>query len=74
MSGSTGSTLTETRNINRSLLSLGNVISVLSDPSKHGQHVPYRDSKLTKLLMNCLGGDGIALMVRDDDDGGDADG
>lgn len=42
----------------------GNCISALSDPRKKNGHIPYRDSKLTKLLADSLGGDGITLMVR----------
>lgn len=41
-------------NINYGLLILGNVISALTDPKK--THVPYRDSKLTRLLQDSLGG------------------
>jgi len=41
----------------------GNCISALSDPRKKNGHIPYRDSKLTKLLADSLGGDGITLMV-----------
>jgi hypothetical protein len=37
-------------------LVLGNVISILGDPMKKGAHVPYRDSKLTRLLQDSLGG------------------
>lgn len=37
--------------INKGLLSLGNVISALGDESKKGTFVPYRDSKLTRLLQ-----------------------
>ena len=37
-------------------LALGNVISALGDQSKKGGHVPYRDSKLTRLLQDSLGG------------------
>ncbi|KAI9220464.1 P-loop containing nucleoside triphosphate hydrolase protein [Blastocladiella britannica] len=62
-SKTTGEALTETFNINRSLLVLGNCISALSDAKKKLQHVPYRDSKLTKLLMDSLGGNGLALMI-----------
>lgn len=39
-----------------SQLSLGNVISALGDQSKKVVHVPYRDSKLTRLLQDSLGG------------------
>ena len=53
-------TLKETANINRSLFTLGKVISALCDVAtgkKIGlQHIPYRDSSLTKLLMDSLGG------------------
>ena len=66
-SKASGSTLTETLNINKSLLTLGICISALAEmkrKNKAGQlHVPYRDSKLTKLLSDTLGGNGIALMV-----------
>lgn len=42
-------------NINRSLLALGNCINALGDPAKRGAFVPYRDSKLTRLLKDSLG-------------------
>ena len=45
------------------LVFTGNCISALSDPRKKGGHIPYRDSKLTKLLADSLGGNGITLMV-----------
>jgi kinesin family protein 12 len=60
---SKGKQLVETNNINKSLLVLGTCISALSDPSKKRGHIPYRDSKLTKLLSESLGGTGITLMV-----------
>ncbi|CAO3646532.1 unnamed protein product [Cunninghamella blakesleeana] len=52
-------------NINAGLLALGNVISALSDPSynKKTTHVPYRDSKLTRLLQDSLGGNATTLMI-----------
>lgn len=54
----------ETGNINKSLFMLGKVISCLSDKKKADkQHVPYRDSKLTMLLMDSLGGAAKALMI-----------
>ncbi|KAK9867467.1 hypothetical protein WJX84_002302 [Apatococcus fuscideae] len=60
---STGdSALKETSSINRSLFTLGKVISALAD-NQPGLHVPYRDSKLTKLLMDSLGGSALALMI-----------
>ncbi|CAG8725561.1 14300_t:CDS:2, partial [Acaulospora morrowiae] len=51
--------------INSGLLALGNVISALGDPSKAKQmtHVPYRDSKLTRLLQDSLGGNAQTLMI-----------
>lgn len=49
-------------NINAGLLALGNVISVLGS-DKQQQHVPYRDSKLTRLLQDSLGGNAATLMI-----------
>ncbi|RNA28201.1 kinesin KIF12 [Brachionus plicatilis] len=60
---SKGKQLTETNNINKSLLVLGTCISALSDQNKRDGHIPYRDSKLTKLLSESLGGSGITLMI-----------
>ena len=62
-SHSTGETFNETLNINKSLLCLGNCISALSDGKKKGAHIPFRNSKLTKLLADSLGGDGVTLMI-----------
>jgi len=53
----------ETGNINRSLFTLGNVISALSDNRKREGFIPYRDSVLTKLLMDSLGGTSLCLMM-----------
>ncbi|PFX27213.1 Chromosome-associated kinesin KIF4A [Stylophora pistillata] len=51
-------------NINKGLLALGNVISALSDElRKSNAHVPYRDSKLTRLLQDSLGGNSNTLMI-----------
>ena len=57
--GATGDRLKEGANINKSLSSLGNVISALAELSSGSKKkivVPYRDSVLTKLLQNALGG------------------
>ncbi|KAM7139766.1 kinesin-like protein KIF12 [Macrochelys suwanniensis] len=61
--GSAGERLVEASNINRSLLALGHCISLLVDPRQRQSHIPYRDSKLTRLLAESLGGAGITLMV-----------
>ena len=61
-SGSTGSVLTETKSINRSLFTLGNVISCLVS-AKERTFIPYRDSALTKLLMDSLGGACRTLFI-----------
>ncbi len=60
-----GLRLQEGANINRSLLSLGNCINVLADmgDTKKGGFVPYRDSKLTRLLKDALGGNSRTIMI-----------
>ena len=55
--------LKETGKINKSLLTLGKVIQVLSEKSKMKPHIPYRDSKLTMLLMDSLGGTNKTIMI-----------
>ncbi|XP_043219045.1 kinesin-like protein KIF12 isoform X8 [Amphibalanus amphitrite] len=60
---SEGKTLEEANNINKSLMVLGTCISNLSDPKKKTGHIPYRDSKLTKLLADSLAGSGVTLMI-----------
>ncbi|CDS09939.1 hypothetical protein LRAMOSA02616 [Lichtheimia ramosa] len=52
-------------NINAGLLALGNVISALADSTsnKRPAHIPYRDSKLTRLLQDSLGGNATTLMI-----------
>ncbi|KXZ48343.1 hypothetical protein GPECTOR_28g750 [Gonium pectorale] len=62
---SEGAMLKETTNINKSLFVLGKVISALAERDSAGTsaHIPYRDSKLTKLLMDSLGGNALALMI-----------
>ncbi|KAG0178138.1 hypothetical protein DFQ28_006281 [Apophysomyces sp. BC1034] len=49
--------------INSGLLALGNVISALGDETRRAAHVPYRDSKLTRLLQDSLGGNSQTLML-----------
>ncbi|KAI5787587.1 P-loop containing nucleoside triphosphate hydrolase protein [Peziza echinospora] len=57
-----GERLLEGANINRSLLALGNCINALCDPVRRN-HVPYRDSKLTRLLKFSLGGNCKTVMI-----------
>lgn len=61
--GATGDRAKEGISINCGLLALGNVISALGDPVKKASHVPYRDSKLTRLLQDSLGGNSRTLMI-----------
>jgi kinesin family protein 18/19 len=55
-----GLRLQEGANINKSLLSLSNCITQLSEGSSF---VPYRDSKLTRILKECLGGNAQTLII-----------
>ncbi|KAF5281686.1 hypothetical protein FQA39_LY17707 [Lamprigera yunnana] len=59
--GATGDRLKEATKINLSLSALGNVISALVDGK--AKHIPYRDSKLTRLLQDSLGGNTRTLMI-----------
>ncbi|KAL9999105.1 putative plus-end-directed kinesin ATPase transcription factor bZIP family [Helianthus debilis subsp. tardiflorus] len=63
--GSEGVRLKEGIQINKGLLALGNVISALGDDKKRkdGAHIPYRDSKLTRLLQASLGGNCKTVMI-----------
>uniref|UniRef100_A0A8D2KVC4 Kinesin-like protein KIF21B n=1 Tax=Varanus komodoensis TaxID=61221 RepID=A0A8D2KVC4_VARKO len=61
--GATGERAKEGISINCGLLALGNVISALGDQSKRALHVPYRDSKLTRLLQDSLGGNSQTIMI-----------
>eukprot|EP01017_Pseudomicrothorax_dubius_P018235 TRINITY_DN20249_c0_g2_i1.p1 TRINITY_DN20249_c0_g2~~TRINITY_DN20249_c0_g2_i1.p1 ORF type:complete len:294 (-),score=45.73 TRINITY_DN20249_c0_g2_i1:34-915(-) len=71
LAGSERGTVTENRGmrliegakINRSLLALANCINALGDKSKKGFFVPYRDSKLTRLLKDSLGGNCRTVMI-----------
>ncbi|KAG1954053.1 kinesin-like protein KIF18A [Pimephales promelas] len=58
-----GARLREGANINRSLLALGNVINTLANPKCKKTHIPYRDSKLTRLLKDSLGGNCRTVMI-----------
>ena len=61
-----GIRLIEGANINRSLLTLGNCINALCDASIKGNkkpYIPYRDSKLTRLLKDSLGGNARTVMI-----------
>lgn len=62
VTGATGKRLEESKNINQSLSCLGNVIAALTD-SKPRSHIPYRDSKLTRLLKDSLGGNCKTTMI-----------
>lgn len=59
--GAEGTVLDEAKNINKSLSALGNVISALADGNK--SHIPYRDSKLTRILQESLGGNARTTIV-----------
>ncbi len=64
--GATGDRLKEGCNINKSLLTLGNVINVLADKAiGKSKNIlpPYRESNLTKILMNALGGNSKTVMI-----------
>lgn len=59
--GASGERLDEAKNINRSLSSLGNVINALTD--RKSTHVPYRDSKLSRVLQESLGGNAKTSLI-----------
>ena len=63
--GATGDKLKEGANINKSLSALGNVINALAEQSKKGKKVfiPYRNSKLTRVLQESLGGNSVTVML-----------
>ncbi len=59
--GAMGKTLEEAKNINKSLTTLGRVINALTDGKS--EHVPYRDSKLTRILQTSLGGNSKTCLI-----------
>jgi kinesin family protein 4/21/27 len=70
--GAVGTRLREAININSGLLALGNVIAALADDRRGRHHVPYRQSKLTRILQDSLGAAPAPLTVVPDrvSDGG----
>lgn len=64
VSNAKGQRLEELKNINKSLSCLGKVISSLVEKnSNKSTHIPYRDSKLTRLLENSLGGNCVTIFM-----------
>ena len=63
ITGAKGKQLEESKKINKSLSALGNVINALTDPKGNTYHIPYRDSKLTRLLEDSLGGNCITTLI-----------
>ena len=61
--GATGSRLKEGAHINKSLLSLSQVIQKLSDNIDSIKHINYRDSKLTRILQASLGGNAVTAII-----------
>ncbi|XP_016456491.1 kinesin-like protein KIN-7N isoform X1 [Nicotiana tabacum] len=61
--GAGGVRLKEGKHINKSLMILGNVINKLSEGVKLRVHIPYRDSKLTRILQPALGGNAITSII-----------
>ncbi|EGC31353.1 hypothetical protein DICPUDRAFT_40083, partial [Dictyostelium purpureum] len=61
--GAEGVRLKEGTHINKSLMTLSNVISKLSDEKVQKKHIPYRDSKLTRILQTSLGGNSKTAII-----------
>lgn len=61
--GATGQLLKEGISINKGLLCLGQVISALTEDKKDKSFIPYRDSKLTRILQDSLGGNSRTTMI-----------
>lgn len=62
VTGATGQRLEESKKINQSLSALGNVIKALTE-NNNRVHIPFRDSKLTRLLEDSLGGNCKTTMM-----------
>ncbi|KAJ6397603.1 hypothetical protein OIU77_018588 [Salix suchowensis] len=63
-SGAEGKVLEEAKTINKSLSALGNVINALTcGPSAKSSHIPFRDSKLTRILQDALGGNSRTALL-----------
>ena len=63
VTGATGIRLEESKKINQSLSALGNVISALTENNGPRPHIPYRDSKITRLLEDSLGGNCKTILI-----------
>ena len=63
ITGAKGKQLEESKKINKSLSALGNVINALTESKGNISHIPYRDSKLTRLLEDSLGGNCITTLI-----------
>jgi len=61
--GATGQLMKEGISINKGLLCLGQVISALTVEKRVKEHIPYRDSKLTRILQDSLGGNSRTTMI-----------
>ncbi|CAL8343075.1 unnamed protein product [Merluccius merluccius] len=61
--GAEGAVLDEAKNINKSLSSLGNVIAALAEGTVSKAYIPYRDSKMTRILQDSLGGNCRTTIV-----------
>ena len=61
--GAVGQTLEEAKGINKSLTALGMVINALTEKNKRNGHIPYRDSKLTRILSESLGGNSKTSLI-----------
>ena len=63
LTGATGARLEECKKINTSLSALGNVIASLTDLKSKRIHIPYRNSKITRLLEDSLGGNCKTTLI-----------